>query len=132
MKHLDSLRPTLTKVINNMITSPETTPLWMTEGKTTLVYKKGEENKAKNYRPITCLPTMYKITTLIITEKVYEHVTQHDILPFEQKGCRQKARGCKEHLMLDKNIMEMAKKNSRNVSMAWIDYQKAYGIVPHS
>ena len=100
--------------------------------KTTLVHKKGPANIAKNYRPITCLPTYYKLLTMIFTDQVYEHVIKYDILPLEQKGVRRKARGCKDQLLLDKVIMENAKKRSRNLSMMWIDYKKAYDSVPHS
>ena len=122
----------LTEVINSIIQEPDSAPEWMTEGKTSLVFKKGEENEAKNYRPITCLPTIYKLLTLIITESIYTQITDMDILPYEQKGCTRKARGCKEHLILDRNILETAKKNKRNVSILWIDYKIAYDSVPHS
>ena len=82
---------------------------WLTGGKTTLLYKKGNTNEAKNYRPITCLPTYYKLLTLILTDNIYEHVTTNNILPLEQKGIRRKERGCKDHLILDKIITEDAK-----------------------
>jgi len=75
----------LTEVITSIIQEPDSAPEWMTEGKTTLVSKKGEENEAKNYRHITCLPTIYKLLTLIITESIDTHITDNDILPHEQK-----------------------------------------------
>ena len=131
LKHLPSLWPSLTKIMNEMMEDPNTIPEWMTKGKTTLIFKTGEQNQAKNYRPITCLPTMYKLLTLMMTERVYQHVTENRILPFEQKGCTKKARGSKELLMLDKNIMELAKKQKRDISFLWIDYKKAYDSVPH-
>jgi len=34
--------------------------------------------------------------------------------------------------MLDKAIMCDLKKRSTNLAMCWIDYQKAYDMVPHS
>ena len=113
----------LTDVINLTIQEPELAPEWLIGGKTTLLYKKVNENEAKNYRPITCLPSFYKLVTLFITGKVYGHITDNDILPYEQKGCRREARGCKEHLIMDKNIIETAKKNKRNVIILWIDYK---------
>ena len=131
LKSLKTLWPILTKVINKMMKNPETIPEWITKGKTTLIFKKGNENEAKNYRPITCLPTMYKLNTLLITERVYAHVTDNNILPYEQKGCMRNARGCKEQLLLDKNIMEIVKRRKRNISIMWIDYKKAYDSVPH-
>ena len=32
---------------------------------------------------------------------------------------------------MDKNIMEIVKKQRRDISFMWIDYKKAYGSVPH-
>ena len=67
-----------------------------------------------------------------MTDLVYEHVTTNNILPLEQKGISRKARGCKDHLLLDKSITEDAKKKHRNLSVMWIDYKKAYDSIPHS
>jgi len=132
IKHLTSLHPTLNTRFNQAIKNPETAPTWLTGGRTTLIYKKGEKDEAKNYRPITCLSTYYKLMTLILTDKIYKHTTINEILPFEQKGVRRKARGCKDHLMIDKLIDEDAKRKKRSVSLMWIDYKKAYDSVPHS
>ena len=132
LKHLKALHPKLNERFNDSIKNPELAPRWLTGGRTTLIYKKGDSIEAKNYRPITCLPTYYKLMTLILTDKIYEHTTTNLILPFEQKGVRRKARGCKDHLMLDKILSEDAKKKKRNLSMMWIDYKKAYDSIPHS
>ena len=34
--------------------------------------------------------------------------------------------------MIDKTILKDCKKRHTNLSMAWIDYRKAYALVPHS
>ena len=45
-------------------------PEWMTKGKTTLIQKDPSKGTApNNYRPITCLPMMWKILTAQIREK---------------------------------------------------------------
>ena len=44
---------------------------WFTQGVTYLLPKSNETNIPKNYRPITCLPTMCKIPTWIMTERTY-------------------------------------------------------------
>ena len=132
LKHLTSLHPQLSKGYNFIVKNPQLAPEWLTRGRTTLIHKKGPTEEARNYRPITCLPTYYKFITLILTDKIYKHVCDNDILPFEQKGIRRKSRGCKDHLLLDKFICEEAKRKKRNLSMMWIDYKKAYDSVPHS
>ena len=132
LKHLSALHPLLSDIINYTIKNPKEAPQWFTRGKTNLLHKKGPTTEAKNYRPITCLPTYYKLTTLLLTDRVYAHVTENPILPTEQKGVRRKARGCKDHLLLDKIITEDAKRKTKNVSMMWVDYKKAYDSIPHS
>ena len=132
LKYLTSLQPKLTELMNKTIKNPTELPTWMTKGRTTLIHKKGPTSMAKNYQPITCLPTYYKLATLILTDRIYEHVTTNEILPVEQKGPRRKARGCKDHLLLDKIITEDAIKKKRNISMMWIDYKKAYDSIPHT
>ena len=53
-------------------------------------------------------------------------------LPIEQKGCKKKTRGTKDHLMLDKAILKNCKRRKTNLAMAWVDFKKAYDMVPHS
>ena len=131
LKYLTALHLHIARLLH-ITTNPTETPEWLTTWRTSLVHKKGPTNKAQNYRRITCLPTYYKLLTMIFTEIVYEHVIKNNILPLEQKGVQRKARGCKDHLLLDKAIMENSRKGRRNLSMMWIDYKKAYDLVPHS
>ena len=53
------------------MTNPELNPKWFTQGVTNLPPKSNETNISKNCRPITCLPTMYKVLMSIITERIY-------------------------------------------------------------
>ena len=132
LKYLVALHPTMAKVCNVVAKNPALAPPWLTGGRTTLIHKKGPTDVASNYRPITCLPTIFKLMTLVMTDRIYSHVTTNYILPFEQKGCRRKARGCKDHLLLDKAIIEDSKRKKKKVSYMWIDYKKAYDSIPHT
>ena len=63
-------------------------PDWMTRGKTILIPKDTSKGTApNNYRPITCLPRMWKILTSQIREKIYYSLTSRRLFPDEQKGC---------------------------------------------
>ena len=53
-------------------------------------------------------------------------------MPEEQKGCKRGSRGTKDQLIIDKTVLKDCKKRHTNLSMAWIDYKKAYDFVPHS
>ena len=50
----------------------------------------------------------------------------------EQKGCYRGSKGCKDQLLISKAILQECKRKKKNLSMAWIDYQKAFDRVPHS
>ena len=54
------------------------------------------------------------------------------ILHEEQKGCRKKSRGTGDLLYIDKMVLKEAKRRKKNLAMAWIDYRKAYDMLPHS
>ena len=66
LKKLTALHPLMAKLCNTVAREPSTAPSWLTCGRTTLIYKKGPTDVATNYRPITCLPTIYKLMTLPI------------------------------------------------------------------
>ena len=104
----------------------------MTKAKTTLIQKDPEEGYAvSKYRPIACLPLMWKLLTSVLAEKVYTLLSEKNVLPDEQKGWRKNSRGTKYQLLNDKQILTPCKKYQRNLAKGWIDSKKVYDIVPH-
>ena len=87
LNSFDSIHNSITNCFNKAMINPELTPKWFTQGVTYLLPKSNETNIPKNYQPITCLPTMYKILTSIITERTYNFLDNNNILPTKQKGC---------------------------------------------
>ena len=132
LKHITALHEDLTHAYNTCIKHPEQSPGWLTSGTTFLLPKTTDTANPKNYRPITCLPTMYKILTSILTERTYQHLIQNSLLPAEQKGCKRGSYGCKDQLLINKVIVENAKSRKKNLTTAWVDYKKAFDSVPHS
>ena len=65
-------------------------------------------------------------------EKLYQHLEKNGLLADEQKGRRKGSRGTKDQLLIDKAILKNCRRRLTNLSMAWIDYKKAYDMVPHS
>ena len=108
-------------------------PDWLTHGRTILCQKdRTKGNAVDNYRPISCLPLMWKLLTGIISEHLYRYLEEEKILPEEQKGCKRNSRGTKDQVLLDKALIRDWKRSSTNLAMAWIDYRKAYDMIPHS
>ena len=87
---------------------------------------------AENYRPITYLNLLWKLSSSIFAEKTYKYLLQNELLPVEQKGCREDSKGTKDQLIIDKMVMKNCKRRNTNLCMAWVDFKKAYDIVLHS
>ena len=52
-------------------------PSWVTRGRTLLLQKdKSKGDVGSNYRPITCLPLMWKLLTGVIAGQTYTHLDQ--------------------------------------------------------
>ncbi len=75
---------------------------------------------------------MWKLLSGIFAEKIYDHLLSNNLLPDEQKGCRKRSRGTKDQLLIDREVLKEARSKNRFLAMAWIDYRKAYDMVPHS
>ena len=108
-------------------------PSWLTRERTSLLQKdKSKGDAASNYRPLTCLPLMWKLWTGVIADQMYAQLDQEKLLPEEQKGCRKGSRGTKDLLYIDRVVIKEVKSKNKNLAMASIDYRKAYDMVPHS
>ena len=129
---IDCLHLDLTDSLNKLIKSPENSPEWIAQGTTYLLPKSENTKEPRNYRPITCLATMYKLLTSIISERTYNFLEDQQLLSTEQKGCRRGSYGCKDQLLVNKMILEDCKKKRKTLSVAWIDYKKVFDSVPHT
>ena len=132
IKMLVSMQERIALHLQSCITRGEV-PDWMTTGRTVLLLKdKSKGNEMSNYRPITCLPPMWKLITGIVADEIYNHLEENDLLPEEQKSCRRNSRGTKDQLLIDKAVMKNRRRRKVGLSMVWIDYRKAYDMVAHS
>ena len=118
--------------MDDMISNRMDIPKWMATGKTILCQKDpGKGNVVNNYRPISCLTLMWKLMTRIIVNSVYEYRKMYNLLLVEQKGCRRNSRGTKNQLLIDKMVLNDCKKRHTDLEMTWIDYKKAYNMIPY-
>ena len=108
-------------------------PDWLVCGCTTLIQKaKSKGPIPSNYRPITCLPTIWKLLTSILANVVNQHLVDNNLSFGEQRGCKRGARGTMDHLCVDKAILQEVHQRKKNLETVWIDYRKAYDSVPHT
>ncbi|XP_044745177.1 uncharacterized protein LOC123307040 [Coccinella septempunctata] len=117
-KYFPSTHQPLATLFQRALRDPSTIPKSLTLSCTRMIPKGNITTIPKNFRPITCLPTIYKILTGTITMHIWKHVGKHHILAREQAGCCKDAKGCKELLVIDQIITKQAKCKLRNISVA--------------
>ena len=118
----------LRQLYNLVITDQKQIPQWLVSGITYLLPKSDEINNPKNYRSSTCLTTMYKILTSILTEYTYHLLLTVAYFQMNKKD----ANGCKGESLMNKMILENCHNRNTNLSIAWVDYKKVFDSVPHS
>ena len=133
LKNFTELHKRMADQFNGLLNNGVEIPKWMTTGQTVLCLKDPSKGSAvDNYRPITCLPLMWKLMTGILSNVLYESLEGTSKLPNEQKGCRRKSRGTKDQLLIDRTVLNDCRKRHTNLGMAWIDHKNAYDMVLHS
>ena len=132
LKSFTALHGVLAAALNECVEAGDV-PGWLVEGRIILVIKDSKNGtEVGNYRPVACLNLIWKLLTGIISDKTYDHLEKNRLLPEEQKGSRRKCQGAKDQLAIDRCILQNCRKRKTNLSMAWVDYKKAYDMVPHS
>ena len=75
---------------------------------------------------------MWKLLTGVMAEEMYEYLEKENLFPEEQQGCCRGNRGTNGQLLIGKAVLKGCKERCNNLSMACIDYKKAYEFVLHS
>jgi hypothetical protein len=78
------------------------------------LYQKNENTEnPKNYRPVICLPTIYKLITSIISRRTQKYMDSEKLMPKEQKGCSRGSKECKDQLLISKAILQECKSRKK-------------------
>ena len=82
IKYLTSCYQKIADQMEKILNDEDELPEWMTSGRTVLCVKDTTKgNSADNFRPITCLPLMWKLMTGIIAESIYGFLEGNMVLP---------------------------------------------------
>jgi len=99
--------------------------------KTVPIHKKGDTADYANFRPISMLPTIYKILSGIIASKIATVAVDLGWTSPEQKGFLPGVRGIQEHTALLHTAIEEAKARKGDLVVSWLDLANAFGSIPH-
>ena len=99
-------------------------------GKVTPVFKKGDQEKFENYRPVSILPIFGKLFEKIIYSRLYDYLTSKGILYGKQFGFRKSH--SRSHA-LNYSISEIQKclSDNKHVIGIYIDLSKAFDTIDH-
>ena len=76
IKGFTTLHGRVAHQLNDIVQSKKVSS-WLNKGRTVLIPKDSAEgNTPSNFRPITCLPLMWKLLTSMISNKIYEHMAE--------------------------------------------------------
>ena len=79
-----------------------------------------------------CLPVVWMLLAGILPDEIYDYLEKKMLLPEEQKGCIPKCKGTGDLLFMDEMVLWEVRMRKKNVVVPWIDYKKAYDMIPHS
>ena len=94
------------------------------------IFKKGSEQLASNYRPVSLTPVPCKILEHIIKETIVEHCTMHELIKDKQHGFVSK-KSCVTNLLEALDIMTQATLDGYPVDSILTDFEKALDKVAH-
>lgn len=115
----------LTERFNRYLADQQIPDQWKSS-KTVLLFKKGERDNIKNYRPIALLCHPYKLFTKIILNRLEK--TMDEFQPVEQAGFR---RGfcCMDHIHTVTQLIEKTREYKQPLLICFIDYVKAFDSI---
>jgi len=95
-------------------------------------HKKGDTSDYSNFRPISLLPTIHKIISSILSQRLTAIASELGWLSPEQKGSLPGVHGIAEHSGLLQTVVEVARAGSRQLSISFLDLCNALGFLPQT
>ena len=118
----------LTQVFNYCFHHGTLTPT-QRRGVITLIFKKGDRTRLKNWRPITLLTTDYKILTKALATRLTQVLPS--IINSDQTACIP-GRTINDNLSLIRDVIAFANETQTPLALISIDQLKAFDRVSHS
>jgi len=105
-------------------------PSEWSEALVTPIFKKGERNKASNYRPVSLTSITCKCLEHIIFKQIMAHFELHSILHDSQHGFRE-SRSRESQLILTTHDLAKGLDDKSQIDAVLLDFSKAFDKVPH-
>ncbi|CAF1624010.1 unnamed protein product [Rotaria magnacalcarata] len=115
----------IAKLFNECLENEDIPTQWK-QSLTIIIPKKGDREDLKNYRPIALLPTIYKLFTKVLVNRMTRQLDEQQ--PREQAGFRS-GFSTIDHLQVINQILERTKECKIPLCMVFVDYEKAFDSI---
>ena len=120
----------LTKIFK-LITHYQRIPSSWKTSELKLIYKKGDMNEPKNWRPIAIANSIYRIFSCTIAKIMMKLNRQYQIFSVEQKGFIENREGCFQNAITIQELLADAQRHNKQLLVTTLDFRNAFGSVPH-
>ena len=121
----------MSRAMQKWVEDDKTAPEWIALGRTVTLPKSTNLSSEKDYRPLRCLNTSFKMFTGLLANFMKHHTDKNEMWDKSQMGTRKDVLGTVNQLLIDNCMMDEVKTHKRNLAVAFYDYKKAYDIVNH-
>ena len=90
-----------------------------------VIFKRGSKLLPSNYRPINVINSVAKLYDMVLCARLTQWFAPHR----EQAGS-QAGRGCTEHLLTLRLLMDVARRKNFKLFITFVDFRRAYDCVP--
>lgn len=128
---LDILVPCITHIFN-LCLSNAVFPERMQIAKVSVLFKKGDKNDVRNYRPISILSVFSKGLEKLMHRQLYQFFENHNVISPTQFGFREHQSTEMALLEQKKFILSEFEKKKHVVLGLYVDFSKAFDNIQHS
>ena len=120
----------LTKIFKWIIKFQKIPSSWKTS-ELKLIYKKGDMNEPRNWRPIAIANSIYRIFSCTIAKIIMKLNNHYQIFSEEQKGFIENRDGCFQNAIAIQELLADAQRHNKQLLVTTLDFRNAFGSVPH-
>ena len=128
---LDELLPVISSMVNLSLENGHFPDAWKEALVKPKLKKSGMDLVKKNYRPVSTLPLLSKLTEKAVTKQTVHHMTSHGLFPALQSAYRQ-SHSTETALLRVRNNILMNMNKQHVTLLVFLDLSAAFDTVDHS
>ena len=128
IKEMTCLHAPIHKIIKEICLNGQEQDDWFYRGITYLI-PKGIPKRGSDFRPITCMSNLYKITTKCVSKIMQLETEMRGLITENQLGTVSQVQGAKEQVLIN---IAINKEHHNKLRTTWVDVKKAFDSVNHN